>query len=64
MNYRRLLVIGFILLLGLDNLNRQDKDNPDNSINNNPDDDNENTNESTGMCFKIVQIIFTTENNI
>ena len=48
MNCRRLLVIGFILLLSLDNLNGQDEDNPDNSINNNPDDDNENADETVG----------------
>ena len=40
MNFQRLflVIIGFIVLLGLDNSNGQDKENPDESINNNPDD--------------------------
>ena len=53
MNCRRLfLVIGFIVLLGLDTSNGQDEDNPDNSINNNPDDEDDENDESGNYSFQ------------
>ena len=51
MNCRRLfLVIGFIVLLALDNSHGQDEEDLDNSVNNNPDDE-ENSDETIGKLL-------------
>ena len=61
MNCRRLfIIIGFILLLGLDISNGQDEEeNLDNSVNNNPD-DKENADETVGklLLFDTLGFIF------
>ena len=53
MNCRRLfIIIGFIILLGLDISHGQDEENLDNSVNNNPDnDDKENADETVGKLL-------------
>ena len=46
----KFIIIGFILLLALDNSHGQDEEDLDNSVNNNPDDE-ENSDETIGKLL-------------
>ena len=48
--YLKFIIIGFILLLALDNSHGQDEEDLDNSVNNNPDDE-ENSDETIGKLL-------------